>query len=60
MQNGITGAQNGMLAELADLQAMLGRPDHALQMLATVDPALYQSNNADVAALQVRGQLIKR
>ncbi len=33
---------------------MAALPDQAQQLVATVDPALYETNNAEVAALRVR------
>jgi ABC-type lipoprotein release transport system permease subunit len=53
-QNGVTGVRHGMLVELAELQAWLNLPGQAKQMLAVVDPSIYQTNNAEVAALSVR------
>jgi len=52
-QNGVTG-NRGMLVELAELQAWLNLPGQAKQLLAVVDPGLYQTNNAEAAALSIR------
>jgi putative ABC transport system permease protein len=53
-QNGVTGTDHGMLVELAELQTWLNLPGQAKQMLVVVDPSLYRTNNAEVAALSVR------
>ena len=54
VQNGVTGGGNGMLVELSDLQTWLNLPGQAKQMLVMVEAGIYQTNNAEVAALQVR------
>jgi ABC-type antimicrobial peptide transport system permease subunit len=45
----------GILAELDDLQTWLSRPGQANQMLVVVDPSIYETSNANAAALTVRG-----
>lgn len=45
---------HGVLVELGDLQTWLNLPGQANQMLAVVDPGLYETNNADAAALSMR------
>jgi ABC-type antimicrobial peptide transport system permease subunit len=44
----------GVLAELDDLQTWLNRPGQANQILAVVDPVIYQTSSADAAALTMR------
>ncbi len=44
----------GILVELGDLQTWLNLPGQANQMLAVVDPALYETNNASAVALSIR------
>ncbi len=56
-QDGVTGgfSREGLIVDLADAQEWLDMPDQALSLIATVDPALYETNNAEAAALRVRG-----
>ncbi len=55
-QNGVASASvtNGLMVHIADAQAFLGLPDRATQLVALVDPALYEAGNAETAALAVR------
>jgi putative ABC transport system permease protein len=55
-QDGVTsgGVREGLMVHLADAQAWLGLPGQAQKLVATLEPALYETNNADVAALRVR------
>lgn len=53
-QDGVTSNLPGMLVELADLQEWLGENGRANQLVATVEPALYNTNNSEVAAVRVR------
>ncbi|GIK58778.1 MAG: ABC transporter permease [Chloroflexi bacterium] len=55
-QNGVIGlgANDGLLVDIADAQTFLGLPDRAGQLIALVDPALYEAGNAEAAALAVR------
>jgi ABC-type antimicrobial peptide transport system permease subunit len=51
--DGVAG-RHGMLVEIGDLQTWLNLPGRAKQMLAVVDPALYETNSATAAALSMR------
>ncbi len=55
-QDGVTdaGVRTGFIVALADAQAWLNLPDRAQLLIGTVDPGLYETNNAEVAALRVR------
>ncbi len=55
-QDGVTdsGVRAGFIIALADAQAWLNLPDRAQLLVGTVDPSLYETNNAEVAALRVR------
>lgn len=55
-QDGVAGgdAREGVIAALDDVQAWLELPGRAELLVATVDPALYETNNAEVAALRMR------
>ncbi|MCA9926185.1 MAG: hypothetical protein KC421_27630, partial [Anaerolineales bacterium] len=55
-QDGVTdgSVRTGFIIALADMQAWLNIPDRAQQLVATVDPGLYETNNAELAALRVR------
>ncbi len=55
-QDGIadSGVRSGLILSLSDAQAWLNLPDQAQRLVAIVDPALYETNNAEVAALRVR------
>ncbi len=55
-QDGVTGAnaRAGLIADLGEVQQWLDVPGQAQALLATVDPALYETNNAETAALRVR------
>lgn len=55
-QDGVTGSnvRSGLIIALGDAQAWLNLPDRAQQLVATVNPALYETNNAELAALRVR------
>lgn len=55
-QDGVAGGgvRSGFIIALADAQRWLNQPDRALMLVATVDPALYETNNAELAALRVR------
>lgn len=46
--------REGLIVHLADVQAWLGLEGLAQSLVATVDPVLYESSNAEVAALNVR------
>jgi putative ABC transport system permease protein len=48
------GIRTGFIADLGDIQKWLDLPERASVLVATVDPALYETNNAETAALQVR------
>ncbi|MCB8943228.1 MAG: ABC transporter permease [Ardenticatenaceae bacterium] len=50
----IGGASDGLIISLADMQAWLELQGLAQYLIATVDPVLYESSTADVAALEVR------
>ncbi|MDX1413867.1 MAG: FtsX-like permease family protein [Candidatus Promineifilaceae bacterium] len=55
-QDGVaSGAvRSGLIVDLAGAQEWLGLEDQAQLLVATVDPGLYETNNAEVAALRVR------
>jgi len=55
-QNGVAdaGFNNGVIVHLDDAQAILGLPDRAGELIALVEPALYEAGNAEEAALSVR------
>ena len=55
-QDGITdsGVRAGFIVALSDVQAWLNLPGQAQRLIVVVDSALYQTNNAEVAALRVR------
>jgi ABC-type antimicrobial peptide transport system permease subunit len=55
-QNGITsaGVSDGLIVHLADAQSFLGLPDRASQLIALVQPSLYEARDAETAALAVR------
>jgi len=55
-QDGVTGSdvRGGLIIALSDAQAWLNLPDRAQRLVATVDPGLYETNNAEIAALRVR------
>lgn len=54
-QDGVANSEfrTGLIVGLADVQAWLGLPGQAQTLIATVDPALYETNNAEVAALRM-------
>lgn len=55
-QDGVTSSSvsEGLIVSLADAQAWLRREGRAQQLVATVDPALYETSSAEEAALRVR------
>lgn len=55
-QDGVSGSlgSQGLIIDLADAQAWLDLPGRASSLIATVTPGLYQTNNAEVAALRIR------
>jgi putative ABC transport system permease protein len=55
-QDGVAGGdvRRGVIAALDETQEWLGLPGRAGMLVATVDPALYETNNAEVAALRMR------
>lgn len=55
-QNGVASSSvtDGLMVHIADAQAFLGLPDRATQLVALVEPALYEAGNAETAALAVR------
>jgi putative ABC transport system permease protein len=55
-QDGITGGgvREGLIIDLADAQEWLNLPNRVGSVVATVDPSLYDTNNAETAALRVR------
>ncbi len=62
-ENGLAADfQNGVIVDLGDAQEWLGLPGDASTLIATVDPILYDSSNAEAAALAVRavGQNVYR
>ncbi|MCI0396503.1 MAG: ABC transporter permease [Chloroflexi bacterium] len=55
-QDGVTSGdvREGVIIHLADAQAWLQLPGRAQRLLVTVNPALYETNNAEIAALRMR------
>ena len=55
-QDGVTSSdvREGLIVDLAGAQEWLALPDQVQQLVVTVDPAMYETNNAEVAALRVR------
>ena len=55
-QNGVTGSDmtGGIIVDLAEVQRWLNLPDQAERLVAIIDPAIYDSSDAESAALQVR------
>jgi len=55
-QDGITNgdAREGLIIHLADAQEWLGLSNQVDSIIATVEPSLYETNNAETAALRVR------
>jgi putative ABC transport system permease protein len=56
-QEGVAGAdvREGVIAHLDDVQNWLELPGRSQTLLALVDPSLYESQNAEIGALNVRG-----
>jgi putative ABC transport system permease protein len=55
-QNGVAnaGVNNGVIVHIDDAQEFLGLPDRAEELIALVEPALYEAGNAEEVALGVR------
>lgn len=55
-QDGVTSTQmrEGVIIDLAEAQEWLQQHGRAQQLVATVDPTLYETNNSEVAALRMR------
>lgn len=55
-QDGVAsgGVREGFIIALQDVQSWLNLPDRSQSLIATVDPTLYESSNAETAALEVR------
>lgn len=55
-QDGVTdsGVRDGFMVGLDDVQDWLNLPGRAQTLIITIDPQVYESANAEVAALQVR------
>jgi ABC-type antimicrobial peptide transport system permease subunit len=55
-QDGVTnaGVRDGLIVDFAETQAWLGLPNRAEQLVALVNPSLYESRNSEAAALSVR------
>ena len=55
-QDGVTGAdvRTGFIGAVADVQAWLGLPGQAQALVVLIDQGLYETANAEVAALRVR------
>lgn len=55
-QDGVTnaGVREGIIMHLADAQSWLQLPGQAQRLVITVDPNLYETSNAEVAALRMR------
>ena len=56
-QEGVSSAdiREGVIAHIDDVQRWLELPDRAQVLLAIVNPKLYESQNAEIGALKVRG-----
>ena len=56
-QEGVSSAdfREGVIAHIDDVQRWLELPDRAQVLLAIVNPKLYESQNAEIGALNVRG-----
>jgi len=59
-QNGVAnaGVRSGVIVHIDDAQAFLGLPDRAEELIALVEPALYEAGNAEAAALSVRDVVV--
>jgi ABC-type lipoprotein release transport system permease subunit len=55
-QDGIAsgGVRDGLIIHLSDAQEWLNLPDRVQMVVVTVEPNLYETNNAETAALRVR------
>jgi putative ABC transport system permease protein len=55
-QDGVTSSETreGVIAHIDDIQRWLELPGRAQVLLAIVDPSLYESQNAEIGALNVR------
>jgi len=55
-QDGVAsgGVREGFIIDLQDVQSWLNLPGQSQSLIATVDPNLYESSNAEAAALEVR------
>jgi ABC-type antimicrobial peptide transport system permease subunit len=55
-QNGIMAGnvRDGLIVDIADVQAAFGLPDQAERLVALVEPALYDARDTEAAALSVR------
>ena len=55
-QNGVTGMETsgGVIVAIHDAQEFLALPDRAEELVALVEPALYEAGNSEDAALSVR------
>lgn len=55
-QDGVTNGsvREGVMMHLADAQAWLQLPGRAQRLVVTVDPGLYETSNAETAALRMR------
>ncbi|MCB8983838.1 MAG: FtsX-like permease family protein [Ardenticatenaceae bacterium] len=49
------GIREGLIADIGDVQRWLELPGRAETLLTIVDPSLYESQNAEIGALNVRG-----
>lgn len=58
-QNGVTNADDGLIIHIGDAQEFLGLPDQADELIALVEPAMYEARNAEQAALSVREVAVK-
>ena len=55
-QDGVTGINtgDGLIVHMVDVQEWLDLPGRSGTLIATVDPAVYETNNAEAAALRIR------
>ncbi len=56
LQNGVAnaGVSSGVIIHIDDAQAFLGLPDRAEELIALVEPEMYEAGNAEEVALSVR------
>ena len=53
-QSGVANADEGLIVHIDDAQEFLGLPDRAEELVALVEPAIYEAGTAEEVALSVR------